>query len=95
MAKKDVVADPDDWTAQKGRVVGLWLSRGLVRTEKGVGEIVRVTPTLFVVRVKGEDREIRFVRRRGWSQSNGTRDEYGAGSKKNPNKVYMHPLAED
>lgn len=89
------MAEEQDWTGQVGRVVGLWLSRGLVRTEKGVGEIVRVTPTLFIVKVKDEDRTIRFVRRRAWSQSNSTRDEYGAGSKKNPNKVYMHPLSED
>jgi hypothetical protein len=84
-----------DWTEQVGRVVGLWLSRGLVRTEKAVGEIVRVTPKMFVVRIKDEDREVKFVRTRVWASSDGMRYEWGHGSKKNPSRVYRDPLPED
>lgn len=87
--------EQQDWTAQVGRVVGLWLSRGLVKTEKAHGEIVRVTPKMFVVRIEGEDREVKFVRTRAWASSDGMRYEWGAGSKRNPSRVYKNPLPED
>lgn len=93
MAK--VENDPADWTTQVGRIVGLRLNRGLVKTEVAVGEIVRVTPTLFMVQVKDEDRIIRFVRRRSPASSDRVRDESGYSSKKNPCRVFKDPLPED
>jgi hypothetical protein len=83
-----------DWTEQVGRVVGLWLDDAGGK-RKAVGEIIRVTPKLFTVDVKGEERVVRFQRQRTFASSDGIRMEFGHRSRTNPSMCYKSPLPED
>ncbi|UDL16681.1 hypothetical protein SEA_ATUIN_288 [Arthrobacter phage Atuin] len=94
MARKEAPVS-DDWTAQVGRIVGMWIPDRKGGTKKAVGEIVKVTPKLFSVIVKDTDDKFRFQRKREFATSDGMRMEFGHGSRTIPARVYRDPLPED
>lgn len=95
MVRKAATPEPDDWTEQVGRIVGMWVHDGKGGTKKAVGEIVKVTPKLFSVEVVGTGEKIRFQRQREFATSDGMRMEFGHKSRSVPARVYRSPLPED